>query len=226
MRAKFIVKSRSFTFASSSPGTSLLTMKAPLNVPAAVLTSSEFASLPSVARTALALLAEQSRGSRSPFHAYLSRLPTEYPLPERWTAAERALLGGTTAGDQLAHAPAETTADVLTLGDGGESYEHCYLYYQSHVVAEASEKLRAALDNAVAALSARREAVASFELASPRYRAAANDALDDAQRENDRALVAWREAVAAVAVRAAGVASDAARTGDPATEHALSLIHI
>jgi hypothetical protein len=77
-----------------------------------------------------------------------------------------------------------------------------------------------ALDNALAALSARREAVASFELASPRYRAAANDALDDAQRENDRALVAWREAVAAVAVRAAGVASDAARTGDPATEHA------
>ena len=28
-------------------------------------------------------------------------------------------------------------------------------------------------------------------VASPRYRAAANDALDDAQRENDRALVAW-----------------------------------
>ena len=39
----------------------------------------------------------------------------------------------------FAHAPAETTADVLTLGDGGESYEHCYLYYQSHVVAEASD---------------------------------------------------------------------------------------
>ena len=41
-----------------------------------------------------------------------------------------------------------------------------------------------ALDNALAALSARREAVASLALASPRYRAAANDALDDAQREN------------------------------------------
>ena len=86
------------------------------SLPAAVLTSSEFASLPSVARTALALLAEQSRGSRSPFHAYLSRLPTEYPLPERWTAAERALLGGTTAGDQLAHAPAETVLWELQAG--------------------------------------------------------------------------------------------------------------
>ncbi|KAH8076394.1 hypothetical protein JL721_393 [Aureococcus anophagefferens] len=39
----------------------------------------------------------------------------------------------------FAHAPGEKTADVLTLGDGGESYEHCYLYYQSHVVAEASD---------------------------------------------------------------------------------------
>ena len=90
------------------------------------------------------------------------------------------------------------------------------VYHRMRAALAASE----AVGNAHAAHSARREAVSSFARASPRYVAPANDALDEARRDIDRALVSWREAVAAVSAQAAGVAFDAARTGDPATEDA------
>ena len=92
-------------------------------------------------------------------------------------------------------------------------------------------RLRAALsaseavDNANLAVSTRRQALSSFALASSPHHAAANEALDEARRETDRTLVAWREAVAAVAVQAAGVARDAARMGASTTCSVRSTAH-
>ena len=77
------------------------------SLPHSILSSAQFVSLPAVVRTALALLAEQARGARSLFHAYLGTLPVEYPTPDRWSIEERAALDGTAAGNELARGSAE-----------------------------------------------------------------------------------------------------------------------